>query len=199
MPHSVQTLSPETMWAAIVRRDARFDGRFFTAVRTTGIYCRPTCTCRRPRRENVSFYASAAAAARAGFRPCKRCRPELDGGPAGADRLLVDRALKLMRARLQEPLRVRDIASSLAVSDSRFARRFRAADGRTPMRALADLRAQRAESLLRDRPRTTLEVAFEAGFQSVSAFTRAFRRRTGMPPATWKKAATGKKRKGGVR
>jgi methylphosphotriester-DNA--protein-cysteine methyltransferase len=184
-------LSLRTMWTAFHRRDPRYDGRFVTAVRTTGIYCRPSCTCRKPRRENVRFYRSPAVAARAGYRPCKRCRPELIGGPAEAGRMMAREALAVMRARLEEPLRVRDLAEAVAMSVPHFARRFREADGRTPMRALADLRADRAQALLREDGMATLEVAFAAGFQSASAFTRAFRRRTGLGPAAWRRHTEG--------
>jgi AraC family transcriptional regulator of adaptative response / methylphosphotriester-DNA alkyltransferase methyltransferase len=183
------------MWSAFVRRDPRYDGRFFTAVRTTGIFCRPTCTCRKPRRENVAFYPSPAAAARAGYRPCKRCRPELPGGPADADRTLAAQALAFMRSRLDQPLQISDVAAAVALSPSRFSRRFRAADGRTAVRALADLRAERAESLLRDRTFTVLDAGLDAGFQSASAFTRAFRRRSGMTPQAWRKSRSGGSRR----
>jgi len=181
------TLDLQTMWTAFHRGDSRYDGRFVTAVRTTGIFCRPSCTCRKPRRENVLFYRSPAVAARAGYRPCKRCRPELIGGPAEAGRIMARKALSIMRARLEEPLRVKDVAEEVAMSVPNFARRFREAEGRTPMRALADLRADRAQSLLRNGAMSTLEAGFAAGFQSASAFTRAFRRRTGLSPAAWRR------------
>lgn len=184
-------LSREAMWSAFRRGDSRYDGRFVTAVRTTGIFCRPSCTCRKPRPENVRFYRSPARAARAGYRPCKRCRPELIGGTVEAGRIIARRALEFMSARLEEPLRVKDVAAGVAMSPPHFARRFREADGRTPMRALADLRAERAAALLREGPISTLEAAFAAGFQSASAFTRAFRRRTGLPPAAWRRKTGG--------
>ncbi len=187
-------MTQEAMWLAFHRADPRYDGRFVTAVRTTGIFCRPSCTCRKPRRENVRFYASPAHAARAGFRPCKRCRPELRGGPAGADRAIAQAALAYMRANLESAVYAKDVAASVAVSPSHFARRFRAADGRTPMRALADLRAERAEALLRDPSTTTLDAGFAAGFQSASAFVRAFRRRAGLPPAAWRRSRKGGRR-----
>ena len=186
-------LSPDAMWTAFRRGDPHYDGRFVTAVRTTGIFCRPSCTCRKPRRENVLFYRSPNQAARAGFRPCKRCRPELRGGPAEADRAMAAKAIAFMRANLDSHLYAKDIAAAVAVSPSHFARRFRAADGRTPMRALADLRAEKAEALLRDRAVGTLDVGFAAGFQSPSAFTRAFRRRTGLPPASWRRSLKGER------
>jgi len=191
---AVTQLSPQAMWSAFNRGDDRYDGRFVTAVRTTGIFCRPSCTCRKPRRENVTFYRSPAQAARAGFRPCKRCRPELRGGPAEADRAMARAALEYMGARLGDPIYAKDVAAAVAVSASHFARRFRAADGRTPMRALADLRAERAEELLRHDTNATLDAGFAAGFQSASAFVRAFRRRTGMPPASWRRSKKGARR-----
>ena len=187
-------LSEQAMWRAFHRGDRHYDGRFVTAVRTTGIFCRPSCTCRKPRRENVLFYPSPAQAARAGYRPCKRCRPELHGGPAEADRAMAQAALAYMRANLESTIHAKDVAAAVAVSPSHFARRFRAADGRTPMRALADLRAEQAETLLHDRSVAVLDAGFAAGFQSSSAFVRAFRRRTGMPPATWRRSMKGERR-----
>jgi methylphosphotriester-DNA--protein-cysteine methyltransferase len=187
-------LSTEAMWSAFQKGDRRYDGRFVTAVRTTGIFCRPSCTCRKPRRENVLFYPSPAHASRAGFRPCKRCRPELRGGPAEADRSMAERAIAYMRGNLENTVYAKDVAAAVAVSPSHFARRFRAADGRTPMRALADLRAERAEELLRNARTPVLDAGFAAGFQSPSAFVRAFRRRTGLPPASWRRSLKGERR-----
>jgi len=187
-------MSEQAMWAAFHRGDRRYDGRFVTAVRTTGIFCRPSCTCRKPLRQNVRFYSSPSRAARAGYRPCKRCRPELRGGPAEADRAMARAALEYMRGNLESKVYAKGVAGAVAVSPSHFARRFRAADGRTPMRALADLRAERAETLLRDASISTLDAGMEAGFQSASAFVRAFRRRTGLPPATWRRSRKGEKR-----
>jgi methylphosphotriester-DNA--protein-cysteine methyltransferase len=179
------SLSRDEMWRAFIGKDARYDGRFYTAVRTTGIFCRPSCTCRKPRPDNVEYFSSREAAQGAGYRPCKRCRPELAGGAAEADRRFAARTLDVMRARLDEPLTLDALAAALAASPSAFARRFRAADGRTPMRALADLRAERAERLLA-AGRPVLETALGAGFGSVSALTRAFRRRTGDTPSAWR-------------
>lgn len=187
-------LSTEAMWSAFQRGDRRYDGRFVTAVRTTGIFCRPSCTCRKPRRENVRFYLSPAHASRAGYRPCKRCRPELRGGTAEADRAMANAAIAYMRANLENTVYAKDVAAAVAVSPSHFARRFRASDGRTPMRALADLRAERAEVLLRARTTPVLDAGFAAGFQSPSAFVRAFRRRTGLPPFSWRRSLKGARR-----
>jgi methylphosphotriester-DNA--protein-cysteine methyltransferase len=186
------------MWAAFAARDARFDGRFVAAVRTTRVFCRPSCTCRRPRPEHVEYFPTPDAAVGAGYRPCKRCLPELPGGQAEADRRFVERALEAMRARLDEPLTLPILARLLAASPSALGRRFRAADGRTPMRVLADLRAERAEALLKDEGLTVLEAALSAGFGSPAAFLRAFQRRTGCSPAAWREARGESARVGGL-
>jgi methylphosphotriester-DNA--protein-cysteine methyltransferase len=180
-----RALSRDEMWAAFSRSDPRYDGRFVGAVRSTGIYCRPSCTCRKPRPERVVFFATPRAASRAGFRACKRCRPELPGGAAEAERTMAEQALAFMRAHHEEPLALAAIARSVAMSPSHFARRFRAAAGMPPMRALADLRAARAQEML-ETGRSVLEIALACGFGGASAMVRAFRRRTGTTPAAWR-------------
>jgi methylphosphotriester-DNA--protein-cysteine methyltransferase len=188
-------LSRAEMWTAFSSSDRRYDGRFVGAVRSTGIFCRPSCTCRKPRPERVVFFPTPHAAARAGFRACKRCRPELAGGAAEAERRMAERALAFMREHLEEPLTLAAIGRALAVSPSHFARRFRAATGETPMRTLADLRAGRAETLLGTTGGSVLEVALALGFGSAAALVRAFRRRTGNTPAAWR----ARRRRGGRR
>ena len=173
--------APAILWAAFLVRDPRWDGRFVAAVRTTGIYCRPTCTCRKPLRRNVRFFRTADSAARAGFRPCKRCRPELAGGASEADRRLAARALALMGGSPGEPWSVARLARALAMSPSSFARHFRAGAGTTPARALAALRMRRAAARL-ERGERVLDVALDLGFGSGSAFARAWRRLHGSAP-----------------
>jgi len=173
--------SPAVMWAAFLARDARWDGRFVTAVRTTGIFCRPSCTCRKPLRRNVRFFRSPEAAAGAGFRPCKRCRPELAGGTGEADRRIAERALALMTRAPGEGWPVARLAKALAMSESSFARHFRAGARTTPARALAAIRMRRAAAMLKRGDRV-LDVALELGFGSGSAFARAWRRHRGAAP-----------------
>ncbi len=179
-------INRERLWAAYAGRDTRFDGRFVAGVRTTGIFCRPSCSCRRPRPERVVYFPSARAAERAGYRPCKRCRPDLPGGAAEAERRFAQRVLHVMRTRLDEPLTVEQLAAAVGASTSSLAHRFRAADGRTPMQALGDLRIERAKALLVGSDASVLETALRAGFQSLSAFNRAFQRRTGLAPSIWR-------------
>jgi methylphosphotriester-DNA--protein-cysteine methyltransferase len=171
----------EVMWQAFLARDARWDGRFVAAVRTTGVFCRPTCTCRKPLRPNVRFFRTSAAAARAGYRPCKRCRPEMAGGVREADRRLAAHAIALFRQAPGEAWPVARVARALAMSPSSFARHFRAGAGTTPARALTGVRLERARTMLARGDRV-LDVALELGFGSGSALTRAWRRRFGAAP-----------------
>ena len=189
--HAALPADRDALWQAFLGRDPHWEGRFVAAVRTTGIFCRPTCTCRKPLRRNVRFFASAQAAAEAGFRPCKRCRPELAGGGAEADRRLAARALTLMRRELGERWPVVRLARALAMSASSFARHFRAGAGTTPARSLASIRMEEARVLL-TRGDRILDVALATGFGSGSAFARAFRRRFGTSP-------TGRARRGRAR
>jgi methylphosphotriester-DNA--protein-cysteine methyltransferase len=170
---------------AFLAGDARYDGRFVAGVVTTGIYCRPGCTCRKPKPENVRLFETPTEAETAGFRACKRCRPELAGGSEEAERHFRDAVLRAMEERLGERLTLSALASALATSPTHLARRFRRVDGRSPMRALADLRADRARQLLGRPGARVTEVAFQVGFGSPTAFVRAFRRRTGRLPSQW--------------
>lgn len=179
-------LERDRLWTAYASRDARFDRLFVAAVRTTGVFCRPSCSCRRPRPERVEYFPSPQAAESAGYRACKRCRPDLRGGVMEAERRFAERVLHVMEARLEEPVSMRELAAAVGVSTSSFAHRFRAADGRSPMRALGDLRIERARALLSGSEASVLETALRAGFQSLSAFTRAFRQRTGFAPSMWR-------------
>ena len=191
----VQALSRDEMWTAFARADRRYDGRFVAGVRTTGIFCRPSCTCRKPRPERVIFFRTPRLASGAGFRPCKRCRPELAGGVAEAERRMAERALAILRARHAERITLAEVARAVAVSPSHFARRFRAALGVPPMRALADIRAAHAEALLAANGRSILEIAHACGFGGPAALVRAFRRRLGETPAAWR----ARRRKGGTK
>ena len=122
--------SETTRWAAVVARDKAFDGRFCTAVVTTGIYCRPSCPARRPKRENVRFYATCADAEVAGFRPCKRCKPS-EAGLAHEHASKVARVCRLIESSEQEP-KLDVLAEAVGLSPHHFHRVFKAVTGVTP-------------------------------------------------------------------
>jgi AraC family transcriptional regulator, regulatory protein of adaptative response / methylated-DNA-[protein]-cysteine methyltransferase len=164
---------------ARLTRDPSYDGRFFTGVRTTGVYCRPVCPVRKPLSRNVCFFPSAAAAELAGFRPCLRCRPEtVPFCPAWkGSRTTVDRALRLIvdeGALDAENSRVDDLAGRLGIGARQLSRLFARHLNATPIQVAKTARVQRAKRLLdvTDLPMT--EVALQAGFRSLRRFNALF-------------------------
>jgi AraC family transcriptional regulator, regulatory protein of adaptative response / methylated-DNA-[protein]-cysteine methyltransferase len=171
---------------ARLARDARFDGRFFTGVLTTRIYCRPTCPVKPAKSANVVFFPTAAAAERAGFRPCLRCRPEAaPGTPAwrGAA-ATVSRALRLIEAGfLDDGRRVDDLADTLGMTARHLRRLFLRHAGASPTAVAATRRVQRAKTLLDETALPMSAVAFAAGFTSIRRFNAAFRAVYRRPPS----------------
>lgn len=162
--------------AARLRRDPRYDGRFFTAVKTTGIYCRPVCPAKQPLTRNVVYYPTAAAAEAAGFRPCLRCRPETAPFcPAwNGTRSTVARAVKLINEGALDEDSVVSLALRLGISSRHLARLFERHVGATPQQLAKTLRVQRAKRLLDSGDHTMIEIAFQAGFGSLRRFNAAF-------------------------
>jgi AraC family transcriptional regulator of adaptative response / DNA-3-methyladenine glycosylase II len=175
---SNMTLDPEICYRAVASRDPRFDGRFFTGVVSTGIYCRPICPARTPRRENVRFFACAAAAEEAGFRPCMRCRPETaPGTPAWAgSSASVARGLRLIEEGFLDDHSVDELASVLGVGARHLRRLFRGQLGASPVRLAMSRRVHFARRLIDDTDLPLTEVAFASGFASLRRFNDAFRR-----------------------
>lgn len=169
-------LDAESCYRAIETRDARFDGQFFTGVRTTGIYCRPVCPARAPKRENCNFYPSSAAAQEAGFRPCLRCRPEVSPGlPAWiGTSATVTRALRLIDAgALDDGNSVEDLAAKLGVGDRHLRRLFLDHLGATPVAVALNRRILFAKKLLTETTLPISDIAFASGFGSIRRFNDA--------------------------
>lgn len=162
---------------AVRSRDARFDGEFFTAVTTTGIYCRPSCPATTPKRRNVRFYPSAAAAQGAGFRACRRCRPDAVPGSAAwnARADVVGRALRLIGAGVIEDEGVAGLAARLGYSSRQVQRHLVAEVGAGPLALARAQRAHAARVLLQTTALPTTDVAFAAGFASVRQFNDTIR------------------------
>jgi AraC family transcriptional regulator, regulatory protein of adaptative response / DNA-3-methyladenine glycosylase II len=162
----------DTCYRAVQARDPRFDGWFFTAVRTTGIYCRPSCPAITPRRHNVEFHPSAAAAQRAGFRACKRCRPDASPGSPEWDVRgdLAGRALRLIGDGIVDRDGVPGLARRLGYSERQVNRTLLAEVGAGPIALARAQRAQTARVLLETTELPSSDVAFAAGFASVRQF-----------------------------
>jgi AraC family transcriptional regulator of adaptative response / DNA-3-methyladenine glycosylase II len=175
----------EACYRAVVSRDARFDGRFFTAVTSTGIYCRPVCPAQTPKRTNVRFYVSAAAAEAAGFRACLRCRPHLAPAantPAGADRV-ADRALRLIAAGAADGgAGVAAVARRLEVSQRHLHRVLCETVGAGPLTLARMRRLQTARTLIEQTAMPITDVAFTSGYSSLRQFNSEVLSGTGRAP-----------------
>ncbi|WP_225781653.1 AlkA N-terminal domain-containing protein [Xenophilus sp. Marseille-Q4582] len=203
-PAPIDATDGDACYLAMKTHDARFDGAFFTAVTSTGIYCRPVCRVKLPRRENCRFYRHAAQAEAAGFRPCLRCRPEL--APRASAALAAawstedaSRTLALQAARLMdEPEAWAEegrapgaaaVAQRLGVSDRHLRRIFEAQFGVSPLQYLLTRRLLAAKQLLADTRLPMAEVARAAGFGSARRFHAAFAQHYGLSPGALRRAA----------
>ena len=177
-------LNPDNCYQALLAHDARFDGLFFVGVRSTGIYCRPVCPSRAPRRAVCRFFPSAAAAERAGFRPCLRCRPELAPGLARVDavsRLALDAASRIEDGALSERS-VTDLAAELGISARHLRRVIESVYGVSPIELAQTQRLLLAKRLLTDTNLPVTEVAFASGFSSLRRFNALFKSRYRLNP-----------------
>lgn len=170
-------INPDAAYRAVQSRDARFDGMFYTGVRTTGIYCRPSCSARTPHRRNVGFYPSAAAAQRAGFRACKMCRPDATPGSAdwNARADLAGRAVRLIADGVIDRDGVGGLARQLGYSERQVSRALVAEMGAPPLALARAQRAQTARILLENTGIAASDVAFAAGFASIRQFNDTIR------------------------
>jgi AraC family transcriptional regulator of adaptative response / DNA-3-methyladenine glycosylase II len=177
---------------ARVGRDRRYDGRFFSGVRTTRIYCRPVCPVRPANGRNVSFYPSAAAAEAAGFRPCLRCRPEAAPfSPAWkGSRTTVERALRLIAAGALDDDGVEALASRLGIGTRHLGRLFQKHIGASPAQVARTTRVQRAKRLLNETDLPMTEVAFRSGFGSLRRFNTVFAEVYRCPPTAIRRTRT---------
>jgi AraC family transcriptional regulator, regulatory protein of adaptative response / methylated-DNA-[protein]-cysteine methyltransferase len=182
---TVTRLDPDTAWAAFMRRDRSWDGRIIGAVHTTGIYCKPSCPARRPRRENVTFYSSGEEARAAGFRPCLRCKPD----EVGRDREAIARAVKLIE-RAEEPLSLAELAEAVGYAPHHFQRLFKRDLGVSPAEYRRGLRNQRTQQALKTNGRVT-DAVYDAGYESPSGFYSDAKERLGMTPSAWRDGGRG--------
>ena len=177
-------LDPDICYRALSAHDPRFDGRFFVGVSSTGIYCRPVCTVRMPRRENCRFFPSAAAAEVAGYRPCLRCRPELAPGHASVDasERLARGAVDLIENGVFDDGGIEHLASRVGITSRHLRRIFEAEYGVSPVEYAQTQRLLLAKRLLTDTAMPVTEVALASGFASVRRFNALFRARYRMAP-----------------
>jgi AraC family transcriptional regulator, regulatory protein of adaptative response / methylated-DNA-[protein]-cysteine methyltransferase len=179
-----ETIDRDMAFAAFDARDRSRDGEFVGAVRTTGIYCKPSCPARRPLRENVTFYATPADARAAGYRACLRCLPD----DVGRDREAVAKALTLLAR--DDPPRLEALAAAVGYAPHHFHRLFKRDTGVTPADYARSMRAKRAEAALAGGGSVT-EALYDAGYSGPSRFYAESKGRLGMTPSAWKNGGAG--------
>lgn len=182
-------LDRESCYRALLTRDARFDGVFFVAVQTTGIYCRPICPAQPPKLEHITFVPTAAAAQAAGFRPCLRCRPETSPDLAAwhGTAATVSRATSLIAAGALNDARVDDLAGRLGIGERQLRRLFAQHIGASPHAVAQTRRVLFAKQLITDTTMPMAQVALAAGFGSLRRFNDTFLKLYGRPPRTMRR------------
>lgn len=190
-------LTATTCYAALQARDARFDGVFFTAVKTTGIYCRPVCPARAPAFTSCAFYPTPSAAEVAGFRPCLRCRPELAPGCQGSS--LADAVLRRLQERAVEGTRLEDLDEDLGLSSRQVRRLLQSEFGVTPLQVIQTQRLLLAKQLLQETSQPVSQIALASGFRSLRAFNALFKVRYHLAPSDCRRSGLKTKDGSGIR
>lgn len=188
-PSAELGIDPEQCYRALLSRDARFDGQFFTGVHTTGIYCRSVCPAVKPKRQNVSFYPSAAAAAAQGFRPCLRCRPAQAPPKAIAEPVLAQAVAMIDDGFLQQS-KLPDLAAVLGYSERQLRNLFRQYLACSPLQYALHQRLQLALRLLQSSDLSITDIAGLSGFGSLRRCNDAFQKHFAMPPSAFRGKAS---------
>lgn len=177
-------LSFDEMWEKIITCDCKYDGLFYTAVKTTKIYCRPSCRSRKPKKINVKFYRDINEVEDAGFRPCKRCQPNVEHSPHIE---LVRNIITFLVNHYKQNVILRDIADQVGLSPYYLERLFKQETAETPRTYLEKIRIDKATHLLKNTNLTNLEICYEVGFQSPSNFYKVFRSLKNCSPSEYRK------------
>lgn len=163
------------VYKSILRRDTKYDGIYYTGIKTTGIVCRPSCKSKVPKKENVTIYPSLDEAITAGFRPCKRCQPEQLGKMNPDSRIAHDVKTFLLK-NYDTPITLKDISREILISPYHLQRIFKREIGSTPHQFLLQIRLKKAKELLEIGDLTIAKIAKMVGFQSISHFSMVFKK-----------------------
>ena len=173
-------ISDNEKWQAVVNCDKSYDDIFIYGVKTTGIFCRPSCRSKTPVRTNIVFFTNATNAIEAGFRPCKKCRP--DKTVFEPDLELVKKAIDIFEANFSQAIELNDISKQLGISPNHLVRLFKMHCGITPAQYIIKLRVNKAAELLGQKDMDILEIAYMTGFRSSSNFYKCFKEQIGFTP-----------------
>lgn len=184
-------MTEQEMWQAVLENDAGYDGLFFYAVKTTGIYCRPSCKSKAPKRENICFFESSEKARQAGFRPCKRCRSDLiDYQPM---KQIAEDVKRKIETVYHEQVDLNKELNEIGVTRRRIADIFKDEYGMTPKAYADQLRLGEAKRFLADTETKIIDIAYSVGFGSLSAFYTFFKKEMEITPSEYRKRQKSRK------
>lgn len=186
---SKDEITENEKWQAVANCDKSYDGIFFYGVKTTGIFCRPSCSSKTPARNNIVYFDSASAAMNAGFRICKRCCPDKTDYAPGYD--LAEKLKKLLLEAYDKEINLKELSNSLGASSHHLERLFKQYNGLTPVQYITKLRINRSLILLDKGDKDILEIAYISGFKSLSNFYKQFKKYTGSAPKEYRKNRSG--------
>ncbi len=184
MKYAPLCMTFDEMYEAVLDNNESYDNIFFYAVKSTGIYCRPSCKSKAPKKENVEFFSHAHEARIAGYRPCKRCRSDLLDYKPMQD--IAKKLKKLIDASFAETSNLHEEMDNLGLSRKRMVEIFKDEYGITPSHYMNDLRYEEAKKLLMQSNYEIIDIAYSVGFGSLSAFYKFFKERVGISPAAYR-------------
>lgn len=185
-------VSKEEKWNAVISCDKYYDGLFYYAVKTTGIFCRPSCKAKSPLKENTLFFSNIEDAVKEGFRPCKLCRPDLEESNYEPNKKLIQKVKNRLNQNYNKTYNLTAISKEFGVSSSHLTRLFKEYCGQTPNDYVKQIRINKAMRLLNKSNLNILEIAYDVGFKSLSSFYKCFKEKTGYPPNEYRKRNSAK-------
>lgn len=177
-------MNAEKKWQAVCRCDANYDGMFWYGVKSTGIFCNPSCKSRRPKKDNIVYFDSPQEAMDAGYRACKRCRPDLQS--YDPNRHLISHMKEVLDLNADNPKKLQEALKQIPMTPHHFNQLFKIRYGQTPYAYVLNKRLEKAASMLKTSSQSVLDIAMAAGFGSISSFYASFRRVYGMSPARYR-------------
>jgi AraC family transcriptional regulator of adaptative response / methylphosphotriester-DNA alkyltransferase methyltransferase len=177
----------EERWNAVVKSNGRYDGLFYYAVKTTRIFCRPSCKAKAPLKKNTLFFDDIQDALREGFRPCKMCRPDLNSPVFDPNKELIKKVKQEIENSYSEAFSVYDTAQKLGLSGRHLVRLFKEYYGMTPNEYIQHLKINKSRSLLMHTNKDIIDIAYGVGFKSLSTFYKSFKVQVGTTPGQYRK------------